>query len=183
MDNKDSIGQVSILVVRILICLGYFALANVTAASQSDVSETDEARMLFNYEAALASGDETAAVKHVLDVSEKTNGENDSGTVNLTHKYGFLLYLDGEYREATRVLKKALERSTIAHGASVGDGTATRNCPRLLISHIYGLEEAEGKKALPLELVESVTNVDPVSPSSALSQYYRRVAQAVSQGL
>ena len=33
------------------------------------------------------------------------------------------------------------------------------------ISHIYGLEEAEGKKALPLELVESVTNVDPVSPS------------------
>ena len=41
------------------------------------------------------------------------------------------------------------------------------------ISHIYGLEDAEGKKALPLELVESVTNVDPVSPSSALSQYYR----------
>ncbi len=60
MDNKDSIGQVSIIVVRTLICLGYFALVNVTAASQSDVSETDEARMLFNYEAAFR----TRRVRH-----------------------------------------------------------------------------------------------------------------------
>ncbi len=101
-----------------LIGISCLSPADITEASQTDVTESEEARMLSDYETALAKGDETGAVKHVLDYSEKTIGENDPVTVKLTHRYGFLLFQDGEYREATRVLKKALERSTIAHGVS-----------------------------------------------------------------
>ena len=112
------------IAVGVLIGLSYLSAANITEASQTGVSEEDEARMLSNYEAALANGAETDAVKHVLEFSEKAKGENDPVTVRLTHRYGFLLFQDGEYREATRVLKKALERSTIAHGASGGEAYA-----------------------------------------------------------
>ncbi len=121
MDNRISIGRVSMIAVGVLIGLSYFSAANSTEASQTDVPEMDEATMLSNYEAALADGDETTAVKHVLEFSEKSLGENDPTTANLTHRYGFLLFQDGEYRQATKILKEALKRSTIAHGASGGE--------------------------------------------------------------
>ena len=81
----------------------------------------EEAKMLAKYEAALADGDEATAVRHVLEFSEKSLGENNPTTAKLTHRYGYLLFMDGEYRESTRVLKKALDRSTIAHGTYGGE--------------------------------------------------------------
>jgi tetratricopeptide (TPR) repeat protein len=77
--------------------------------------------MVSSYETAIADGDETAAIKYVLDYAEKAYGENAPATVTLTHRYGYLLYQDGDYRKATEVLKKALERSTVAYGKSGGE--------------------------------------------------------------
>jgi tetratricopeptide (TPR) repeat protein len=77
--------------------------------------------MLSKYETALANGDQTAAVKYVLDYTEKANGVNAPKTVRLTHRYGSLLYKDGDYQKATEVLIKALERSTAAYGESGGE--------------------------------------------------------------
>ena len=121
MSKHNTVGQISIITVGALICLSYFSPAISAGASQTGASEMDEATMLSNYEAALARDDKTTAVRHVLEFSEKARGENDPVTVKLTHRYGFLLFEDGEYREATKILKKALERSTIAHGASGGE--------------------------------------------------------------
>jgi len=42
-------------------------------------------------------------------------------TVDLTNRHGYVLYQAGEYREATMVLKKALERTTAAFGESGGE--------------------------------------------------------------
>ena len=104
-----------------LTCLLASTIAQSAQASQADVSEADEARMMSSYDAAMADGDETSAVKYVLDFAEKTHGENAPKTVDLTHRYGLLLYQDGEYREATEVLKEALERSIAAFGESGGE--------------------------------------------------------------
>jgi len=106
---------------RILIGLTCLFASTITQASQTDVSEANEASMISSYDAAIANGDETAAVKYVLDFAEKTYGENAPKTVDLTHRYGILLYQDGEHREATEVLKKALKRSTVAFGESGGE--------------------------------------------------------------
>jgi tetratricopeptide (TPR) repeat protein len=95
--------------------------SNIAQASQEDIFEADKLKMLSNYETALADGDQTAAVKFVLDYTEMAEGENAPSTVKLTHRYGHLLYQDGNYRQATDVLKKALERSTAAFGASGGE--------------------------------------------------------------
>jgi len=103
-----------------LIGLTCLLASTIAQSAQADVSEADEARMMSSYDSAMADGDETAAVKYVLDFAEITHGENAPKTVDLTHRYGFLLYQSGEYREATEVLKKALERSTAAFGESGG---------------------------------------------------------------
>lgn len=101
-----------------LIC---FVAADVAQAMQADSPKADEQQMLSRYEAAMADGDQTMAVRHVLEYAEKAFGENDPATVKLTHRYGQLLYQHGEYRQATKVLKEALERSTAAHGKSGGE--------------------------------------------------------------
>ncbi len=88
-----------------LIGLTCLFASTITQASQADASEVDEASMISSYDAARVDGDETAAIKHVLDFAEKAYGENAPRTVDLTHRYGVLLYQDGEYREATGVLK------------------------------------------------------------------------------
>jgi len=85
------------------------------------MSKADERKMLSNYESAMKDGQQTAALKHVLDHAEKTYGENAPATVTFTHRYGYSLYQDGEYRKATNVLKTALERSTAAFGESGGE--------------------------------------------------------------
>ncbi len=90
-------------------------------ASQDDVSNAAERTMMSNYETALANGDRTAALRYALDYTENVYGEDAPETVRLTHLYGSLLYQEGDYREATEVLKKALERSSAAFGASGGE--------------------------------------------------------------
>ena len=119
MDSAYPNSRLSAFLPGMLVGLTcFFAFAH---ASQTDVSKADETRMLSNYDAAMAAGDETAAVKHALDFTENTQGENAPATVKLTYRYGYLLYLDGDYREATNVLKKALKRSIVAHGKSGGE--------------------------------------------------------------
>lgn len=95
--------------------------ANTVLASGETVSDTDKRRMLSKYEVAMAQGKQADAVKYLLDYTEKAYGENDPATVKLTHRYGQLLYESGKYQEATKVLKKALERSTVAFGETGGE--------------------------------------------------------------
>ena len=97
------------------------ASSTAQAESQADTDKMQRLEMLSNYEAAMAEGDRAAAVKYVLDYTEKTEGENAPTTVKLTHRYGQLLYQNGEYREASNVLKEALERTTVAYGGSGGE--------------------------------------------------------------
>ena len=77
--------------------------------------------MISNYDTALAEGDQTAALRYVLEYAEKAYGENAPETVRLTHRYGESLYQDGDYQKATDVLIKALERSVAAFGESGGE--------------------------------------------------------------
>ena len=106
----------------VAVSIGLFCLfASIIApASQNDMTRPDDQRMVSDYEAAMATGDQAAALKHVLDYTEKTYGENAPETVKLTNRYGSVLYHGGNYREATEVLQKALERSIAAYGESGG---------------------------------------------------------------
>lgn len=107
--------------MKISIVLFCLLVSVITQASQADTSNAAERKMMSNYETAMANGDQTAAVKYVLDYTEKAYGENASETVRLTHRYGELLYQDGNYQKATDVLIKALERSVAAYGESGGE--------------------------------------------------------------
>jgi tetratricopeptide (TPR) repeat protein len=121
MSGIGSISRLSAMVVGVSIVLSCLFVPGITQAAQADADKADELKMLSSYEAALADGDQTAAVKYVLDYAEKAYGENAPATVKLTHRYGYLLYQDGNYRKATDVLKKALERSTVTYGKSGGE--------------------------------------------------------------
>jgi tetratricopeptide (TPR) repeat protein len=109
------------MVMGVSIGLCCLFASNIALASQADVSKSAEREMMSNYETAMARGNQTVALKYVLDYTEKAYGENAPETVKLTHRYGSSLYGDGDYREATEVLKKALERSTAAYGESGGE--------------------------------------------------------------
>ncbi len=115
------IRRLSTILAGISLGLSCLLASSITQTSQADVSEAEELKILSSYESAMADGDQTAAVKYVLDHAEKAYGENAPATVKLTHRYGYLLYQDGDYRKATDVLKKALERSTVAYGESGGE--------------------------------------------------------------
>jgi tetratricopeptide (TPR) repeat protein len=93
----------------------------VVQATQDVVSRVDEDRMVANYEAAMARGEQTAALKSVLDYSEDVYGVNAPQTIRVMHRYGSSLYRDGDYEGAYETLKKALERSTAAYGESGGE--------------------------------------------------------------
>jgi tetratricopeptide (TPR) repeat protein len=101
-----------------LCCLGVSAPAG---ALQGEASRAEKLDLLSRYEQAIAEGDQVAAIGHVLEFSEATFGEHDPATVRLTHRYGHVLYENGEYRKATEVLKTALERSTAVFGESGGE--------------------------------------------------------------
>lgn len=106
---------------RLLIAL-FFLFATAPALAAPDaVPLVSETEMLSLYESEMAAGNQTAALKIILEFSEQTNGENAPETVRLTHRYGHSLYQDGDYRRATEVLLKALERSTAAFGESGGE--------------------------------------------------------------
>lgn len=107
-----------VTVVALLLWGGVAAFAQ---EEQAEASNEERRRVVAAYDAAMAQGDRAGAVRHVLEFSEKTLGENDPKTVKLTHRYGFLLLEDGEYREASKVLRMALKRSTAAFGKSGGD--------------------------------------------------------------
>jgi len=121
MSSIYPISRLSTIVAGISIGLSCLFASSITQVSQADVSKADELKMLSSYETAMADGEQTAAVKYVLDYAEKAYGENAPATVTLTHRYGYLIYQDGDYRKATEVLKKALERSTVANGKSGGE--------------------------------------------------------------
>jgi len=109
------------LTAAALLCLCCLFFSSFDLAADKPVTEADKRKMLARYEAALAEGKQIAAVEYVLDYSEKAFGENDPATVKLTHRYGHLLYRDGQYQKATKVLKKALERSNAAFGETGGE--------------------------------------------------------------
>ena len=121
MSTVFPISRLATILVGISLGLSCLFAASIAQASQDDMSKADELKMLSSYDTAMADGEQTAAVKYVLDYAEKAYGENAPATVTLTHRYGYLLYEDGNYREATEVLKKALERSTVAFGKSGGE--------------------------------------------------------------
>ena len=109
------------LIVKFSMVLSCLFFSVTTQASLDDVSNSAEQQMMSNYDAAMANGDNTAAVKYVLEYAEQVYGENAPETVRLISRYGSLLYHDGDYQKATDVLIKALERSTAAHGESGGE--------------------------------------------------------------
>ena len=121
MRSIFSISRSPVMMVWVSIALSCLFAPGIAHASPDIVSNLAEREMISNYETAMANGDQTAAVKHVLDYTEKAYGENAPETVRLTHRYGSLLYKDGEYQKATDVLIKALERSIAAYGDSGGE--------------------------------------------------------------
>lgn len=105
-----------------LLTVLFFLFATASALAALDaVPLVSETEMLSLYEAEMAAGNQPAALKIILEYSEQTNGENAPETVRLTHRYGYSLYQDGDYRRATEVLLTALERSTVAFGESGGE--------------------------------------------------------------
>jgi tetratricopeptide (TPR) repeat protein len=119
--HKVMSSHVSTIAVGILIGISCFLASTITQVSQAEVSRADEREMMSRYDAAMADGDQAAAIKYVLDYTEKAYGENAPETVKLMHRYGYQLYEDGEYRKATDVLKEVLDRSIIAHGEFGGE--------------------------------------------------------------
>ena len=97
------------------------AIATTPLSAQQNRPTSDDADLQARYEQAMASGDRTVALEHVLKYAEENYGENDPQTVKLTRHYGHALYQDHRYREATEVLKTALERSTAAFGPAGGE--------------------------------------------------------------
>ena len=121
MSSAYQISRLSTTFFAISIGLIFLFTLSTTHASQADADKAEKLAVLSNYDAAIAAGDQAAAVKYLLDYTEKTEGENAPATVKLMHRYGHLLYQDGEYRRATDVLKDTLERSTAAFGESGGE--------------------------------------------------------------
>ncbi len=97
-------------------------LAAVLATGTAGASQPETPpEVMSRYEALMAEGEPTAAVKFLLDHAEEAYGENAPRTVRLTHGYGYLLLQDGEYRKAVKALKKALDRSIAAYGDTGGE--------------------------------------------------------------
>jgi len=96
------------------LCCLFFT--NIVLAAEDTMTEADKRKMLSKYEAAMAKGKQADAVEYLLDYTEKAYGEDDPATAKLTHRYGHVLYETGKYQKATKVLKEALERATVAFG-------------------------------------------------------------------
>jgi tetratricopeptide (TPR) repeat protein len=95
--------------------------ANIVLPPRAGASQADENRMVSSFEAAMEKGDQATALKHVLEYSERTNGEDAPVTIRLMHRYGYSLYKGRKYREAINVLKETLERSTKVYGEFGGE--------------------------------------------------------------
>ena len=86
-----------------------------------DAGKSVEQDIMPLFDEAVNRGDETAALEHLLEYVERTHGENSPEAVKVTRRYGHALYRDNRYREATEVLKTALERSSAVYGPTGGD--------------------------------------------------------------
>lgn len=110
-----------------LACRGGIALASAWLLLASGLyastpeSASNDSELQARYQDALASGNQTEALRHVLEYAERTRGENAPETAKLTHRYGHALYRDFRFREATEILKTALAREVAAHGATGGE--------------------------------------------------------------
>jgi hypothetical protein len=102
-------------------CVLLVTSATATIFAQDNPERLSDSEAMALYEAAMARGDETAALRHMLDFTVQEHGENSPQAVQLTRRYGHRLYQDFRYREATDVLKLALERSTAVYGESGGE--------------------------------------------------------------
>ena len=105
----------------LLAALSCLLLAGIALPSLAGATQADEDRMVSRFEAAMAKGDQTTALRHVLDYSERTYGEYAPVTIRVMHRFGYALYKDGEYREAIDILRETLERSTQVHGEFGGE--------------------------------------------------------------
>ena len=110
----------SVLIVWGTIVLSCMGVTNTVQAVQDEADKADKQRMLAQYEAAMADGKKAKAIKYVVDYSEKAYGENSPVAVKLMHRYGNVLYDNGDFRKATGVLRDTLKRSIAAHGKSGG---------------------------------------------------------------
>jgi tetratricopeptide (TPR) repeat protein len=99
-----------------VLAMGWFLATANALASQADIAEAEKRQMLSRYEKAKSEGKHTTAVSYLLEYTESAFGENAPETAKLTHRYGQLLYEQGDYRESTDVLLKALKRSNAAFG-------------------------------------------------------------------
>lgn len=116
-----STSRLSNLKRWVLIIIASLLAATIVLPPEAGASEADEDMMVSSFEAAMAKGDQSAALKHVLEYSEQTYGEDAPVTIRLMHRYGYSLYKDGEYREAINVLKETLERSAKVYGETGGE--------------------------------------------------------------
>jgi len=124
IDNPDSIYPGSCLSktgLRVLICLCCLLVAGIVLPSQLAASQADDDRMVSRFETAMAAGDGSTALRHVLDYAEQAYGEDAPVTIKLMHRYGYSLYKDGRYRESINILKQTLERSTGVFGETGGE--------------------------------------------------------------
>mgnify|MGYP001826005984 CR=1 FL=1 len=124
MNFVDSLKRPTAVAFSLCIALSCLLATSISYANQDEPSRAEKQEVLNQYEAAKARGDQTAAAGYVLEYAEDAMGENAPETVKLTHRYGQLLYEDGEYRKATKVLKEALERSAAAFGENGGEAFA-----------------------------------------------------------
>lgn len=99
-------------------CLSIPPVAVSAEGEQAGLTETEA---ISRFETEMARGNETAALANLLDYTIQEHGENSPQAVKLTRRYGHALYEDFRYREATEVLKTALERSTAAFGPAGGE--------------------------------------------------------------
>ena len=109
------------LLGSVALVLSCYSAAAPAQAPEADPLEAEKRELLARYDAAIAEGDQPGAIKHLLDFTEKTEGETSPITIKLTHRYGQALYEAGEYRKATGILNTALKRSIEAYGEFGGD--------------------------------------------------------------
>jgi tetratricopeptide (TPR) repeat protein len=114
-------GPLPALLAAVMTGLSCLFAAAPAMALQADAGQAEKNALLSEYEQAMAAGDQIAAVRHVLEYAERNYGENHPATVRLTYRYGYVLYEARQYRQATEVLKQALERATATHGKSSED--------------------------------------------------------------
>lgn len=114
--TKDETYKMKNLLILFIISLTWVFPSTIVLGIEIDKAETAKIAVLKKYEAAKANGEDTKAVKILLDYTEKNQGKNSPLTIKLLNKYGNMLSQDGEHSKATKALKEALSRSDETFG-------------------------------------------------------------------